>query len=480
MAEGNRLFYEKKYLEAIPYYERVLEIDHKRLSAWLNKGASLASLGKVEAATRCYDKVLDIVPEYIAAWTSKGNIVLELGKFYDAIACYDKALEIDPENTAILTSKFEALAKLDLQAEAKLILNQVQEINANRAKVLIENGVTQFNSGKIQRAMQHFLDAAGTSLEETGRWLQEWLDNEAVNQILNATNPKIREQIYAVLHIAKNLKNYPKTCLNIIRLASLSTEKRKKPNLEEIREAHLLETFKKEFVKNYLDDYSQKSFDQILGILLNAFNTNVDESSSNDLGKFWLRLKEINDNLAPIASLAGKLYSSENRSYEESMIMFHSYCYTYIVEFESLFFDVFKNLLVFSKTCKREFSMPQNAANEEILARALENNEIEAMRQSFEQLFHIEPVFLEPIHVQEEIDIRNAMAYGQANFDPLTMLIHLKCQQIDGQEKRIIYKTAAISLDDFVQKCSYLANFVDAFRYIAMIINVEKIIGNLV
>lgn len=66
----------KNYEEAISYFDKVLEIDQNHISALIDKGSSLVSLGKKYEGLVYYDKVLKIMPEldlvkkYLAVTTS--------------------------------------------------------------------------------------------------------------------------------------------------------------------------------------------------------------------------------------------------------------------------------------------------------------------------------------------------------------------------------------------------------------------------
>jgi len=53
--EGNRLFLQGKFLQAITYYDKILDEDPKHISSLNNKGYALSKLKDFSAAMKCYD-----------------------------------------------------------------------------------------------------------------------------------------------------------------------------------------------------------------------------------------------------------------------------------------------------------------------------------------------------------------------------------------------------------------------------------------
>ena len=67
--EGNNLFLEKKFQDAIKKYNIVLDKEPDNLIALNNKGYSLSKLKKYSDALVCYDKFLQINPNDKPSWT---------------------------------------------------------------------------------------------------------------------------------------------------------------------------------------------------------------------------------------------------------------------------------------------------------------------------------------------------------------------------------------------------------------------------
>lgn len=65
--------------------------------AWCNQGDFLYEDGKFKEALTCYDKAIEIKPDCDAALYGRGITLTELGLLEEAVTSYDKAVEIKPD-----------------------------------------------------------------------------------------------------------------------------------------------------------------------------------------------------------------------------------------------------------------------------------------------------------------------------------------------------------------------------------------------
>lgn len=135
-----------KVKEALPFYDRALELDPSYGSAWFNKGKALFKMGlkkkaldcfrkatkyspdnisawnnlgvtlkhmkRFKESIRCYNKAIKIHSEYPWAWHNKGVALMELKRYKDAMRCFDKALLIDPDYEPARESKKDLMRRL--------------------------------------------------------------------------------------------------------------------------------------------------------------------------------------------------------------------------------------------------------------------------------------------------------------------------------------------------------------------------------
>lgn len=118
LEEGNRLFEDSKYEEAMRAYDKVLAIRPKYAEAWEKKGNALGKLGRHQEAVESYDKALALNPNELVTWILRGFELGHLNRLQEVVVSYDKALAIMPEATAIWDFRGDVLLKLGNYQEA--------------------------------------------------------------------------------------------------------------------------------------------------------------------------------------------------------------------------------------------------------------------------------------------------------------------------------------------------------------------------
>lgn len=110
---GATLYTLGRHEEAIASYDKALEINPGDHAVWSNRSLVLYILGRHEEAIISYDKVLEIKPDDYYAWTGKGNAQKELGQYDVAIASYNRALSIQPNYSEALTHRDSLLNSIN-------------------------------------------------------------------------------------------------------------------------------------------------------------------------------------------------------------------------------------------------------------------------------------------------------------------------------------------------------------------------------
>lgn len=102
-----RAYHDKKYMDAVKYFSKVLELKPADTKILYYKALSLYKIKMYEEAVNCYSKLLEIKPGFKAAWKGKGDTLLLLERFREAVKYYKKALEIDPFDEELKKKKEE-------------------------------------------------------------------------------------------------------------------------------------------------------------------------------------------------------------------------------------------------------------------------------------------------------------------------------------------------------------------------------------
>ena len=111
-AKANSCVDDENYLEAIEFYNLILKIDPKNISALIDRGVTLQIIGRIKLSIRSFDNALELSPKNLDALINKGSALHLDEKYLDAIDCYDQALKIDKKCSMALAYKGLSLGEL--------------------------------------------------------------------------------------------------------------------------------------------------------------------------------------------------------------------------------------------------------------------------------------------------------------------------------------------------------------------------------
>ena len=109
LKKGVKLSEEKKYVEAIACYDKVIELNPRSKAAWHNKALDSLHLDKYEEALTCYEETIRIDPTHSHSWCGKGVSCIRLKKIPEAVACFEEAVRLDPTDEIARQNKTTAL-----------------------------------------------------------------------------------------------------------------------------------------------------------------------------------------------------------------------------------------------------------------------------------------------------------------------------------------------------------------------------------
>lgn len=109
---GSLLIIEKKYVEAINYLAKAVEINSTYAHVYNNLGMAYKGLLEYDSAIANFTKAIKIQPNYIDAIVSRGGIYLEKMQFKDAIEDYNLAIKLKPNFAEALHNRGVALMKI--------------------------------------------------------------------------------------------------------------------------------------------------------------------------------------------------------------------------------------------------------------------------------------------------------------------------------------------------------------------------------
>ncbi|KAF5092044.1 Tetratricopeptide repeat protein [anaerobic digester metagenome] len=112
--------HEEKYAEALPYFEKAIELDPVFNGPYLSAGMCLTGLGLQEDALRLYDQALKVIPDDYEIWYNKAHTLMEMGRIPEAIAGYDYVLRIHPLDAGAFINRRELLKSCTFKGQCTL------------------------------------------------------------------------------------------------------------------------------------------------------------------------------------------------------------------------------------------------------------------------------------------------------------------------------------------------------------------------
>ena len=104
------LLQEEKFEKALPYLDKILEVQPNNVPILLNKGSVLIALDRSDESITYFDRLLKIEPDNIKGLTSKAAALANIGETQNALDLYDRILSIDKDNEKIESEKARLLS----------------------------------------------------------------------------------------------------------------------------------------------------------------------------------------------------------------------------------------------------------------------------------------------------------------------------------------------------------------------------------
>lgn len=154
---GRNKIGEKKFAEAIVYFDKTLKEDPNFIDALLYKAHALNLLDQWQNAVSLYDQYLAKNPKSWDAWMNRGSALYHLKKYRDALHSYEKAIALNPNDPYAWYAKGSAKAKLENYRGAISDFNQAVALGRKKPDVFYERGLCKALLNDFSGAIQDFL-----------------------------------------------------------------------------------------------------------------------------------------------------------------------------------------------------------------------------------------------------------------------------------------------------------------------------------
>ena len=233
------LLQEEKFEKALPYLDKILEVQPNNVPILLNKGSVLIALDRSNESITYFDRLLKIEPNNIKGLASKAAALANMGETQSALDLYDKILSIDKNNEKIESEKARLLSitptisihgdfgkdkesKYDIHLRVTVRNSQGELISVIESKSgrympvsftdevfdqLFEKELVEINGEKIQVAK--FVESYTTSNDSIGNFFFEVTKSGYKISVFEIFPPHVgieaNDELYAEWTISKKL-----------------------------------------------------------------------------------------------------------------------------------------------------------------------------------------------------------------------------------------------------------------------------------
>lgn len=196
----------KRYQEAIPIYEEILNQDPYSYQAWFNLGQALASIGAYERALEAMEYAFIIDPHFELAYRDFIDLSFELGHYQQTLRCFEEltnqflldaedlqiigrcywhlrqypkaeesfreSIQLDPHNDDTFYFMGECLTEQELFHSAIHYYNKAIKLDGKREEYFAARGEAYLLKGELNAAEADFVQATRIAPESGHLWVQ--------------------------------------------------------------------------------------------------------------------------------------------------------------------------------------------------------------------------------------------------------------------------------------------------------------------
>jgi tetratricopeptide (TPR) repeat protein len=150
---------QNRYAEAIPLYQRALEINPNLAQPHINLGEALERQNKIEGAAEHYRTALQIKPDLPEAHNNMGAVLAKQGRTEEAIQFYQNALKIRPYYASAHFGLANTLVEKGKVEQGIQHYYQAIRFKPEYAEAHNNLGAIFLASGETEKAIKHYIVA---------------------------------------------------------------------------------------------------------------------------------------------------------------------------------------------------------------------------------------------------------------------------------------------------------------------------------
>jgi tetratricopeptide (TPR) repeat protein len=121
--EGQVLFRQGRYDEALQAFDQSIQINPKYADSWNDKGFVLLVTRRYDEALECFDVAIALEPSFVRAWDNKAEVLYVMGRYDEAIIACDMAIQLDP-----MSADTWYIKALTLKAKSDAAFSRAEEL----------------------------------------------------------------------------------------------------------------------------------------------------------------------------------------------------------------------------------------------------------------------------------------------------------------------------------------------------------------
>ena len=152
--KSHALWFTGRHEDAEAAARKCIELKDDIPEAWLNLGTALVSQGKRDEAVEAWEKALEIKPDFALALNNIGNVLRDEGKLEASAEKCRKALEIDPKYPEALNNLANALMDLEELEESESYYRQAAAAKPDYAEAHNNLAINLIKQDRFKEAIQ--------------------------------------------------------------------------------------------------------------------------------------------------------------------------------------------------------------------------------------------------------------------------------------------------------------------------------------
>ncbi len=156
LAYAAELVKQKKYEEALSYYDKAVALKPEDALVFVRRANLLNELKKYDEALSSYDQALLLRPDFAAAYNDKGNLLRKLNRMDEALANFDKASALLHNNEGIFYNKALVYLALGRTHEALAHFDRALTVRANFPEAINGRGLALRDLKRFDEALACF------------------------------------------------------------------------------------------------------------------------------------------------------------------------------------------------------------------------------------------------------------------------------------------------------------------------------------